>query len=125
MAQQCEGTPFACAVDDAINAGLQHFRNLERGAGNFGDNNGRHNFLGTLAFIEKRQGVGWAGRAQGYDGMDPADQAMTVRLVQGMIANEGSMTNPNAIPYVYVAGGNLMALSASRPPVVLTKSAPP
>ena len=44
--------------------------------------------------------------------MDPADQAMTVRLVQGMIANEGSMTNPNAIPYVYVAGGNLMALSA-------------
>ena len=54
-AQECEGTPFACAVDDAINAGLQHFRNLERGAGHFTDNNGRHNFLGALSFLEKRQ----------------------------------------------------------------------
>ncbi len=108
----CEGTPFACAVDDAINAGLQHFRNLERGLGHFGDNNGRHNFLGTLSFLEKRQGVCWAGRAQGYQGMDPQDQAMVVRLVQNMINQEGSMTNPNAVPYVYVSGGNLMALAA-------------
>jgi hypothetical protein len=111
-AQGCEGTPFACAVDDAINAGLQHFRNLERGAGNFGDANARHNFLGVLSFLEKRQGVGWGGRAQGYQGMDPNDQAMAVRLIQNMINNEQTMTNPNAVPYVYVSGGNLMALSA-------------
>ena len=56
--------------------------------------------------------MGWAGRAQGYQGMDPQDQAMVVRLVQNIINQEGSMTNPNAVPYVYVAGGNLMALAA-------------
>jgi hypothetical protein len=111
-AQPCEGTPFACDVDDAINSGLQHFRNQERGAGNFAEANSRHNFLGALTFLEKRQGVGWGGRAQGYQGMDPNDQAMVVRLIQGMINNEQSMTNPNGVPYVYVSGGNLMALSA-------------
>lgn len=26
-AQECQATPFACAVDQAINAGLQYFRN--------------------------------------------------------------------------------------------------
>ena len=108
----CEGTPFSCAVDDAINAGLQHLRNLERGAGNFSEANGRSNFLGALSFLEKRQGVGWQGRAQGYQGMDPADQALVTRITQSMINREGSMTNPNAVPYVYVSGGNLMALSA-------------
>ena len=112
MAGVCEGTPFACAVDAAIDAGLQNLRNRERGMGNFAEANGRTNFLGALAFLEKRQGVGWQGRAQGYNGMDPADQAMVVRLVQSMVNNEGSMTNPNAVPYVYVSGGNLMALSA-------------
>jgi MYXO-CTERM domain-containing protein len=111
-AQPCEGTPFACAVDAAIDAGLQDLRNRERGAGNFSEANGRTNFLGALSFLEKRQGVGWQGRAQGYVGMDPADQAMVVRLAQSMINNEGSMTNPNQAPYVYVTGGNLMALSA-------------
>ena len=113
LAGVCEGTPFSCAVDEAIDRGLQHLRNLERGAGSFGEgNNSRHNFLGTLSFLEKRQGVGWQGRAQGFEGMDPNDQAMVVRLVQSMIGNEGSMTNPAAVPYVYVSGGNLMALSA-------------
>ena len=57
MAQPCEGTPFACAVDDAINAGLQHFRNQEVGQGHFGDGTGRHNFLGALSFLEKRRGA--------------------------------------------------------------------
>ncbi|MBV70573.1 MAG: hypothetical protein CMH52_04415 [Myxococcales bacterium] len=111
-AQGCEGTPFACAVDDAINAGLQHFRNQERGAGNFNEANSRHNFLGALTFLEKRQGVGWGGRAQGFQGMDPNDQAMVIRLIQNLIANEQSMTNGAAVPYIYVAGGNLMALAA-------------
>ncbi len=75
----CEGTPFSCAVDEAIERGLQHYRNLERGMGNFGDV--RANFLGALSFLEKRQGVGWQGRAQGFMGMDPNDQALVVRLV--------------------------------------------
>ncbi|MCA9545251.1 MAG: hypothetical protein KC613_12695, partial [Myxococcales bacterium] len=111
QAQQCQATPFACAVDDAINAGLQHLRNAERGQGNF-SGSARHNFLGVLNFLEKRDGIGWMGRAQGYDGMDPNDQALVVRAVQALINDEQSMTNPNAQPYLYVTGGNLMALSA-------------
>jgi hypothetical protein len=110
QAQQCQATPFACAVDQAIELGLQYFRNTERGAGLFGDN--RHNFLGILSFLEKRDGVGWLGRAQGYEDMDPNDQALVVRAVSQMINGEPSMTNPNQQPYVYVTGGNLMALSA-------------
>ncbi len=106
----CDGTPFSCAVDEAIERGLQHYRNLERGMGNFGDV--RANFLGALSFLEKRQGVGWQGRAQGFMGMDPNDQALVVRLIQSMIGNDGSLTNAAAVPYVYVGGGNMMALSA-------------
>ncbi len=111
QAQQCQATPFACAVDDAINAGLQHLRNAERGVGTF-SGQARHNFLGILTFLEKRDGVGWLGRAQGYEGMDPNDQALVVRAVQQLINDEPAMTNPNQQPYVYVTGGNLMALSA-------------
>ena len=73
----CMGTPFECAVDDAINLGLQWFRNQEANTGHFADAQGRHNFLGALSFLEKRQGVGWMGRAQGFNGMATADQAMT------------------------------------------------
>ncbi len=114
-AQECQATPFACAVDQAIELGLQNLRNRERGTGNYEGNmggNARHNFLGTLSFLEKRDGVGWLGRAQGFDGMDPVDQAMVVRTVAAMINGEPTMTNPNGRPYVYVTGGNLMALSA-------------
>ncbi|MEZ4436144.1 MAG: prenyltransferase/squalene oxidase repeat-containing protein [bacterium] len=111
-AQVCEGTPFACAVDAAIDLGLQHFRNQERGAGHFTDNNARHNFLGLLSFLEKRSGVGWQGRTVGFQGSDPIDQAMMVRLVQRAIQNDPPTTNPNAVPYTYVTGGNLMGFSA-------------
>jgi MYXO-CTERM domain-containing protein len=112
FAQGCQATPFACEVDRAIDAGLQFLRVSERNAGHFGDNNGRHNFLGMLSFLEKRDGVGWQGRANGFRGMAPEDQQMVTRLVRTMISNEGSMTNPNAAPSTYVTGGNLMALSA-------------
>ena len=109
---QCMGTPFECAVDDAINRGLQWYRASEAGQGHFSDAQARHNFLGALSFLEKREGVGWNGRAQGYNGMDANDQQMIVRLVLGMINQEDSMTNAADTPYVYVAGGNLIALSA-------------
>ena len=111
-AAQCQATPFACAVDQSIELGLQNLRNRERGAGHFNDNGARHNFLGALSFLEKRDGVGWQGRAQGFDGMDPIDQGMIIRLLQQMINNERAMQNPNQAPYVYVTGGNLMAMSA-------------
>ncbi len=114
-AAQCQATPFACAVDQSVELGLQFLRNQERGTGNYEGNaggNARHNFLGTLSFLEKRDGVGWLGRAQGFDGMDPVDQAMVIRTIAAMINGEPSMTNPNGRPYVYVTGGNLMALAA-------------
>ena len=110
-AGECAGTPFACAVDRAIQAGLQHFRNTERGTGFFSPGDEQHNFLGVLAFLEKRQGIGWQGRVQGFDGMDPLDQEMVVRAVTQMINGDPSLKNPNQMPYTYVTGGNLMALS--------------
>jgi hypothetical protein len=109
-AQECQATPFACAVDEAINRGLQAARNAERGQGNF-SGQPRHNFLGILSFLEKRDGIGWQGRAIGYQGMDPNDQAMIVRATAALINGEPSMTNPNQAPYVYVTGGNLMGLA--------------
>ncbi len=112
QAQQCQATPFACAVDQAIELGLQNLRNRERGTGHFNDAAARHNFLASLSFLEKRDGIGWLGRAQGFEGMDPVDQQMIVRVMSQLITSEASMTNPNQNPYVYVTGGNLMALSA-------------
>ena len=109
---QCQATPFACAVDQSIELGLQNLRNRERNQGHFNDAGARHNFLGALTFLEKRTGVGWLGGAQGFDGMDPVDQQMVIRLMAAMINGERSMTNPNQAPYVYVTGGNLMAMSA-------------
>jgi hypothetical protein len=44
--------------------------------------------------------------------MDPNDQAMVVRAMAALINGEPTMSNPNAQPYMYVTGGNLMALSA-------------
>ena len=108
-AQICEGTPFECAVDAAIDAGLQNLRNAERGTGHFGDGNGRHNFLPLLSFLEKRRGVGWNGRAQGFEGMDPADQAMAIR-VQTMIANEAH--KPKCSVVYLCRRRRLMALAA-------------
>ena len=63
-----------------------------------------------MSFLEKRSGAGWNGRAQGFEGMDPADQAMVIRLMQTLIQNEQSLQNPNNQPYVYVTGGDLMAI---------------
>ncbi len=111
-AQMCDDSPFACEVDLAIEAGLQFFRTLENGTGHLNDGQGRHNFLGILSFLEKRAGLGFLGRQLGFVGLDPVDQNMVVRMVRKLIESEGVMTNPNATPYTYVAGGNLMALSA-------------
>ncbi|MCA9528274.1 MAG: hypothetical protein KC549_18445, partial [Myxococcales bacterium] len=111
QAQECQATPFACAVDQAINFGLQYARNAERGVGTF-SGQANHNFLGMLSFLEKRSGIGWQGNAIGFNGMDPNDQAMVIRAAAALINGDAAMTNPNAAPYVYVTGGNLMALSA-------------
>ena len=115
QAGECQATPFACAVDAAIAQGLQFYRNTERGTGDFGGGGGRgeqQNFFGILSFLEKRTGVGWMGQAQGYEGMDPNDQAMVVRAMTAMINGDPALLNPNQVPYTYVTGGNMMAMSA-------------
>ena len=115
LAGECEATPFACAVDQAIAAGLQHYRNIERGTGDLtGDGllmAGRKNFFGILSFLEKRTGVGWMGRPQGFEGMDPNDQALVMRAMAILINSDPVLLNPNQQSYTYVTGGNLMAMS--------------
>ena len=110
-AQECQATPFACAVDLAINNGLNYLRQQERGTGSFANGDLQPNFFGILAFLEKREGVGWQGNVQGYEGMDPNDQQLIVRAITASINADPALTNPNANPYTYVTGGNLMALS--------------
>ena len=107
----CEGTPFACEIDLAINRGLEYLRGIEAD-GSF-QRDVRHNFMFILAFLEKRDGVAWNGRAVGFEGMDPDDQSLVVRAVRAAINDpQGALTNPGAMPYTYVTGGDLMALSA-------------
>ena len=110
---QCMSTPFACEVDAAINSGLEYVRAREGGRGTFsGGNDSRHNFMFVLTLLEKRDGVAWQGRAVGYDGMDPNDQQIVERSIRQMINGDPALTNPNAQPYTYVTGGNLMGMSS-------------
>ena len=111
LAQDCPATPFACAVDAAIQRGLQAYRVRERGLGMI-DNRPKHNFLAVLAFLEQRDGVGWQGQPLGYDGLPPGDQALVTRLLASMIDDAPDLLDPNQSPYTYGTGGALMALSA-------------
>lgn len=110
-AQDCPATPFACAVDDAIQRGLQAFRVAEAGTGQIGAGQGRQGFMAVLAFLGQRGGVGGQGAPLGFANLPPEDQALVGRLVAFMIDDEPALTNPNQAPYVYRVGGNLMALS--------------
>ncbi|MCB9550651.1 MAG: hypothetical protein H6705_01835 [Myxococcales bacterium] len=109
---QCPATPFACEVDAAIDRGLDYLRDLERGTGFADGSNGRMNFLAVLALLERPTGVGWQGIPRGFAGLDPIDQALHLRLMHQLIAQDPALQNPNAIPYTYVTGGNLVALTA-------------
>ena len=114
--EPCDQTLFSCQVEEAIDRGLQSLREREGGDGQFSETSAslsvRHNFLAILSFLEKRVGNGWSGRTLGYDGLPPTDQLMIQRLVRGILEDEAAMSNSTAIPFTYVVGGNLMALSA-------------
>ncbi len=108
-AQACPATPFACAVDRAIDRGLQHIRNVEAGTGAYGERD--HDFLALLALLEKRDGVGWQGRPRGFEGLEADDRALARRLAAHAIQTDPALLNVGPRPYVYLTGGNLMALS--------------
>ena len=112
----CDPTSFACQVELAIDAALHNLRGREGGNGYFdsrGSNqNFKHNFLGLLSFLEKREGVGWQGPSLGYDGLPPLDQQLALRLVRNIIEGEPAMTDATSTPFTYTVGGNMMALSA-------------
>ena len=108
----CQGTPYACAVDAAIDRGLAWYRLQAQHNGGASFGNVQSDFFGVLAFLEKRP-PDWPGAPpRGYVGMDPADQTLLLPLVAGLIATDGALTNPNVDAYVYTTGGNLMALGA-------------
>ena len=112
----CDPTSFACQVELAIDVALHNLRGREGGNGYF-DNRGsnqnfKHNFLGLLSFLEKREGVGWQGPSLGYDGLPPLDQQLALRLVRNIIEGEPAMTDATSTPFTYTVGGNMMALSA-------------
>ena len=112
----CDPTLFSCQVELAIDRGLESLRQREGGNGQFNETSpslaARHNFLAVLSFLEKRVGMGWSGRTIGYDGLPPTDQLMVQRLVRTILEDEPALTNATALPFTYVVGGDLMALSA-------------
>ena len=96
----CDPTSFACQVELAIDVALHNLRGREGGNGYF-DNRGsnqnfKHNFLGLLSFLEKREGVGWQGPS-GYDGLPPLDQQLALRLVRNIIEVVPMMTPPQLL----------------------------
>ena len=76
----CDPQSFACQVEIAIDTALHNLRTREGGNGYFDTRgaaqNYKHNFLGLLSFIEKREGIGWNGESLGYDGLPPLDQQL-------------------------------------------------
>ncbi len=98
-------TPFGEAVNAAIERGLDWLRNTQNGNGGWGDPTG----LPLLCFLEKRTSADWNAPAQGYLGMDAADQDRVRRGVAYCINEIQGFRNNN--PSSYQTGACLMALS--------------
>jgi hypothetical protein len=101
---------FEQDVNAAIDAGLQFIRAEEAGTGTYFDE--QHNFLGVLAFLERRVGHPSLGPVGGFSALDGDDQAMIERMLRFAIDNDPALLNPAGRPYTYSTGGNLMALAA-------------
>ena len=109
----CDPQEFECVVEGAIDRGLESLRAREAGNGYYSTSqNYKHNFLAVLSFLEKREGNGWRGQTLGYEGLPPEDQLLVQRLVRNILEGEAAMSSAAATPFVYVVGGNLMALSS-------------
>ncbi len=108
---QCVETPFACAVDEAVELGLQAIRNREGGHG-LVDRTWPENGLAILALLEKHAGAGWNGAVPGYAGMSPEDQAMLRRMLLAFVRPQAVVVDPHNQPAAaYTAGPAAMALA--------------
>jgi hypothetical protein len=105
---ECEGTPFACRVDEAILGGLDWYRSQYRN-GSFGSPEG--DFFPLLAFLEKHTTASPNSPTVGYRGLDADDRAMLAATLGQIIQADPALQNPNAAAQTYTTGGNLMALS--------------
>ncbi len=100
-------TPFGDRVSQAIEDGLQYYRNQENGSGNLG---GYATGLCMLALLEKRASADWQAPTLGYRNSSAEDQQMMMRMAAYIIDRDGSMRGVSPAQS-YGTGSGLMALS--------------
>jgi hypothetical protein len=118
-AQDCPGTPLACAVADAVERGLDAWRAQEAGTGLIAGGpevceagiTACHNALAIQALMQATAGFGNAARPRGFEGGSPADHRLIIRLVQALIAGDPALTDPDTLVSVRATAANLQALS--------------
>ncbi len=98
-------TPFGELVNTAIENGLTYLRGQQAGNGGWGESTG----LAMLCFLEKRSSADWNAPAQGYLGMDEADQERVRNAARYCINSIPGFANNR--PNSYQTGSCLMALS--------------
>ncbi len=98
-------TPFSSQVHQAVEDGLQWFRNLESN----GDMGAETTALALLALLESRHGPAWDAPTRGYSGLTAEDKAIAVRAARHIIENFDGMRG--GMPQTYQTGSALMALT--------------
>ena len=106
----CNEPTFRCRVTEAIDQGLNYLLEMEDGQGTTVSGH-RGNFLLALALLEKNSDRGWLGTRRGYEGLSANEKATVRRLLRTTIEREPIMTDANAVPYNYTAGGMLMPMA--------------
>ena len=101
-------TPFGDRVTEAINRGLDYFRNQQAADGSFGPTR-EATGLAALCFLEKRTSADWNAPHAGYSGMDPQDQQRVQNAVRYLISADDGLRGQGANSYV--TGSSLMALA--------------
>ena len=109
----CPSTPFTCAVEAAINAGFAFTSAAERGA-EAGNRTVELHAMEVLAFLIRRDGIGWHGRALGYGGLVEADQRRLTLALRAVIDSTPALIEPRADFPPELIGKALMALSEWR-----------
>ena len=109
----CPSTPFNCAIDAAVSAGFDFASAPERGEDAW-DRALEHHAMGILAFLGRRDGIGWNGRPVGYAGLDESDQRRLTDALRAIIDSTAALNQARADILPEGLGKALMALSAWR-----------